>query len=113
MKIAFCGLDCHQCPTFKATQADDDPARARTAAMLNQTYGFNMTVDDINCDGCHSQGSRLIRYCQACAVRQCGRARGLDNCTACPDQPCEKLLDFHAFSPDARAAYDRLITGST
>ena len=26
--IAYCGLDCSQCPTYLATQADDDQQRA-------------------------------------------------------------------------------------
>jgi hypothetical protein len=107
--IAFCGLCCTDCPTFIATKNDDDVARAKTAAMYNQKYGFAMTPDDINCDGCHSVDGKLISYCENCAVRKCGLKKGLKNCTFCNDQPCEILNHFHAFSPDAKACYEAVL----
>lgn len=104
--IAFCGLCCTNCPTFIATKNNDDVARAKTAAIYNQKYGFDMTADDINCDGCHSVDGKLISYCENCAVRECGLSKGLENCTFCRNQPCETLNSFHTFSPDAKASYE-------
>jgi hypothetical protein len=106
--IAYCGLVCSECPTFLATQADDDVARARTAAMYAETFGFDLSPAEIDCDGCRSEAGTLMAYCRACAIRECCRARSLDNCALCPDQPCEKLVEFHAFSPGARAAFEAL-----
>jgi hypothetical protein len=107
--IAYCGLNCTICPAFIATRNDDDEARAKTAAMYAEKYGFNLKAAEINCEGCHNEGGRLISYCRTCEIRKCGRMKALDNCTSCPEQPCRKLKDFHAFSPEAKAAFDRVL----
>ncbi len=104
--IAYCGLVCSQCPTFLATQADNDAARERTAASYAQKFGLRLKKEEINCDGCRSEGGRLIGYCRVCEIRRCGRDRGLEHCGLCPDQPCEKLARFHEFSPEAKAAFE-------
>ena len=84
-------------------------AQARAAAFYAKKYGFALTPDQINCDGCKSKGDRRLSYCEICRVRECGTARGLDTCAACPDQPCDKLEAFHAFSPDAEASFDAVV----
>ena len=106
--IAYCGLNCSKCPTFLATRNDDDVAREKTAAMYAEKFGFDLKPEDINCDGCLSEGGTLIGYCQVCEIRTCGRGKGLNNCALCEDQPCEKLTKFHEFSPDAKAGFDAL-----
>ena len=106
--IAYCGLVCSNCPTFLATQNDDNVARAKTAALYSEKFGFDLKPEEINCDGCKSEGGKLIGYCQSCAIRQCCSAKGLENCAFCSDQPCESLIKFHAFSPDAKACFDAL-----
>ena len=103
--IAFCGLYCMECPTYLATKKDDDVARKRTAEMQAEKFGFDMKPEDINCDGCHSEGGLLISYCQTCEIRKCGQEKGIDNCTSCNEQPCERLIKFHSFSPDAKKSF--------
>ena len=107
--IAYCGLVCSRCPTFLATQKDDDDARAKTAAFYAQKFGFTLKPEEINCDGCLSEGGKLIGYCQSCEIRKCCRAKALDNCAQCAEQPCEKLIKFHEFSPDAKASFEALV----
>jgi len=107
--IAFCGLRCTKCPAFLATKNNDDELRAKTASMYAEKFGFNLKPDEINCDGCHSEGERLISYCRTCDIRQCGREKGIENCTQCDEQPCEKLIRFHGFSPEAKASFEALI----
>jgi len=106
--IACCGLVCSNCPTFLATQNDDDLARANTAALYAEKFGLDLKPEDINCDGCLTTGGRQIGYCKVCGIRQCCTQRGLTNCALCPDQPCERLVSFHQFSPDAKASFDSL-----
>lgn len=106
--IAYCGLVCSNCPTFLATQNDDDVARDKTAALYSEKFGLDLKPEEINCDGCKSEAGRLIGYCQACALRQCCRGKGLDNCAICTDQPCENLIRFHEFSQDAKACFEAL-----
>jgi len=106
--IAYCGLVCSDCPTFLATQNDDDVARQKTAAMYSEKFGFDLKPEDINCDGCITDGGILIGYCQTCEIRKCCRDKGLENCAHCSDQPCEKLTQFHEFSADAKASFEAL-----
>ncbi len=107
--IAYCGLHCTKCPTFLATQANDDIARAETADMYAKKFGFNMKPEDINCDGCLNKNGKLIGYCQSCDIRECAMSRGIDNCASCDDQPCEKLIKFHSFSPEAKNSFEALL----
>jgi len=106
--IAYCGLVCPECPTYLATRADDDAARARTAAMYAEKFGFDLRPEEIDCDGCRSDGGTLMAYCRACVIRECCHAKGFENCALCPDQPCESLAEFHAFSPGGKASFDAL-----
>ena len=106
--IAYCGLVCSTCPTFIATQNDDDVARKETAALYAEKFGLDFKPEDINCDGCKSEEGTLIGYCQTCEIRQCCREKGLENCAHCNDQPCEKLIQFHEFSTDAKASFEAL-----
>lgn len=105
--IAYCGLVCSDCPTFLATQNDDDEAREKTAALYAQKFGMVLRKEEINCDGCLTVGGRQIGYCQVCEIRKCCLEKGLENCARC-EELCEKLLRFHEFSPEARAAYGAL-----
>ena len=106
--IAYCGLVCTDCPTFLATQNDDNIAREKTVDLYAQKFGFKLKPEDINCDGCKSESGKLIGYCQSCNIRQCCREKNLENCAHCNDQPCEKLSQFHEFSTDAKASFEAL-----
>lgn len=106
--IAYCGLVCSSCPSFLATKNDDDVAREKTAALYAELYGFNLKPEEINCDGCLTVGGRQINYCQTCEIKECCSKKGLENCAVCNEQPCEKLVKFHEFSPDAKASFDAL-----
>ena len=110
--IAYCGLECTSCPTYIATQNDDDAARAKTAAYYSEKFGFDLKPEDINCDGCLSEGGKLIGYCHTCEIRKCCQDKDLVHCAVCDEQPCEKLANFHKFSPDAKAGFDALIQKS-
>jgi hypothetical protein len=106
--IAYCGLVCSNCPTFLATQNNDDAARAKTAVMYSEKFGFHLKPEEINCDGCKSNGGKLIEYCRSCGIRQCCSSKGLDNCADCDHQPCDILIKFHEFSADAKACFEAL-----
>lgn len=106
--IAYCGLVCSICPTFLATQNDDDVARKKTAYLYAEKFGLDLKPKDINCDGCKSEEGKLIGYCQSCGIRKCCREKGLENCARCDDQSCEKLTQFHEFSADAKASFEAL-----
>ncbi len=107
--IANCGLVCTSCPTYLATLNDDDDARAKTAKFYNEKFGFDCSPEDINCDGCLSEGGRLIAYCADCEIRKCCREKNIDNCAVCKDQPCDHLKKFHEFAPEAKMVFEKLV----
>jgi hypothetical protein len=104
--IAICGLPCHECGAFKATQADDDRKRAEVAAEWSKMYDAELSAADINCGGCTSDGSVLFQHCTVCEIRKCGTARGVVNCAHCKDYACEKLEEFFKMVPDCRTMLD-------
>ena len=106
--IAACGLDCAQCEAYQATQADDLLALEAIAEKWRQEYNApGLTADTLLCDGCMAEG-RKIGHCAECRIRACAVERGLANCAACPDYPCEMLTAFLQPIPHARANLDSL-----
>lgn len=97
--ISYCGIDCSACPTYRATQADDDAKRAKVAAFWSKMFGTQVTVADINCDGCRQTGGKLFGHCRNCAVRLCSMEKGLPSCARCSDYSCEKLDNLLALLP--------------
>jgi len=105
--IAFCGLVCTDCAAYQATQADDDAARERVAALWRKEYGAPFKAADINCDGCVSNSTRLVGHCSECDIRACGLARSVANCAHCADyETCAKLARFFGSVPEAKAVLD-------
>lgn len=105
--IAFCGLDCGECPGFIATQNDDDSLRKETAEKWSEEHGTDLKKEDINCDGCTSDGKHLD-YCQICEIRACGQERGVENCAYCDDYVCELLDRFLQEVPEAKQNLEKV-----
>ncbi len=63
--IAFCGLICHECGAFLATKENDDQKRATVAQEWSKLFKVEIKPEDINCDGCQSDGGRLSNYSPA------------------------------------------------
>ena len=106
--IAYCGLTCSDCPTFMATNTDDDVERKRIAELWTKEYGHPFKAEDINCDGCLSTGKRVFNYCNICEIRKCGQQRKVENCAHCSDYKCEKLSKMHEQAPKAKSTLDEV-----
>jgi hypothetical protein len=106
--MAYCGILCVECPTFKATKANDDALRVKTAREWSQAFGRTIEPQDINCDGCSSDGGRLFGHCLACEIRRCAREKGLSTCAPCADYACSHLAGLHSQVPAAREALEAL-----
>ncbi len=106
--IAYCGLNCSDCPTFIATQKNDDKMREETAKKWSEMFHADIKPADINCDGCPTDSARLFNYCAQCEIRKCAREKGVKNCAYCPDYPCEKLTAFLKNAPEAKALLDEI-----
>jgi hypothetical protein len=100
--IACCGLVCGTCDAFLATQNNDEKKKAAVARLWSEQFHMDLKPEDVACDGCQSEGSRLSGYCRICQLRVCARGKGIANCALCDDYACEKLKKFHAMAPEAR-----------
>ncbi len=105
---AFCGLICSDCGAFIATRNNDDEKKAEVAKLWSGQYHVDLKPSDINCDGCTSDGDRLIGHCHVCEIRKCGKQKGVQNCAYCDDYKCEKLDGFFKMVPDAKKHLDEI-----
>ncbi len=106
--IAFCGIDCQECGARLATEHDDDEKRREVAELWSKEHGTDLKPQDINCEGCTTEGGLLFSYCMVCEIRRCGRARGVQNCGYCVDYPCSKLDAIFEMVPEAELRLDKI-----
>ena len=104
--IAFCGLGCHECGAFIATQNNDDEKRTEVAELWSKQFNADIKREDINCDGCHSDSGNLFSHCKVCEIRKCGMEESITNCAHCDQYSCEKLDKFFDMVPDAKKRLD-------
>lgn len=107
--IAFCGLICTDCPTYIATQKNNDEERKKIAEQWSSDQ-YPLKPEDINCDGCLAVGKKLIKFCNMCEVRACGFERNIENCAHCSEYLCEKLnkLLEHIQAPEAKLTLEEI-----
>jgi hypothetical protein len=106
--VAVCGLDCSKCGAFLATKENDDFKRAEVAQEWSKLFKVDIKPEDINCDGCLSEGERIFNYCKVCEIRKCGKEKGLKNCGHCGEYPCQKLDFIFNNAPDAKKRLDKM-----
>jgi hypothetical protein len=107
--IAYCGLVCTDCPGYIATQANDQEALERVAAMWREEYNApDITVASVICDGCPGAEGRKCGHWSECEIRACAIERDVLTCGHCTDYACEKLEGFFGFVPEARKTLDEV-----
>ena len=89
--IAFCGLNCSNCPTYLATQKDDDNIRKQIQTRWKDNFNMDVPLEILNCDGCKEDGKKGP-FCSRCQVKKCADGKSLENCGLCGDYSCD-LLD--------------------
>jgi len=92
-ELAYCGLDCTECPAYIAKRTQDDELRRRTSLEWGSD-DFAVNAEDINCDGCKATDGERWRWCSQCEVRACAVSRNVATCASCSDYGCDKLTDF-------------------
>lgn len=109
--IAYCGLDCYQCPAYIATQANDIP---KLTSLAQEWFDGSTDHTIILCDGCRVNGGgadiRIMQWCGECPTRACAIDRALENCASCDDYSCQKLQMVFEHSQDAKTNLERIRT---
>ncbi len=106
--IAYCGINCQDCPALKATLADDNQMKTEVAAQWSEQFKANIQPAQINCRGCSSEKGPWFHHCSECNIRACARAKNLPNCALCPDFICPDLNKFFSFVPQAKATLEQV-----
>ena len=106
--LAYCGLDCQQCPAYLATQNDDEALRQKTAAEWSAMFQATITPEQIVCHGCKSDGQEQFFHCSQCGIRSCARSKGFDTCAPCEDYACDQLAFVIDNVPEAKTALEKL-----
>lgn len=113
--LAFCGLNCEECPVFQATQNRDEVHKRWLAAEAS-SEDLCFSVKDMTCHGCHSLQRLESRMCQGCQVRACAALRSVENCGHCVDFPCKLIDRFVPIETDARVVLglerERVLVGA-
>ena len=84
----ICGLYCGTCPSYLAQQKND------IARLAEQSRLKGIPVEEVICNGCHSD--RVAPRCVNCAAgfRQCATEKNVMWCFQCDEFPCQRLRDF-------------------
>ncbi len=106
--IAYCGLACHECPTYIATQNNDDKKRAEVAEQWSILYKADMKPEEINCDGCLSENGTLFKHCRVCEIRKCGMEKDVTTCAHCDEYICNKLKSFFNLVPECKELLEKI-----
>ena len=107
--IAFCGLQCDKCPAFIAKRDNNQELREKTSKEWS-SGDFQIEPDQVNCDGCHSDGELLVSSTN-CNVRNCAIEKSYDTCADCSDYPCADKLETlwkNLNAPQAKENLDKL-----
>ena len=107
-KPSYCGIICAKCDAFIATHKNDGELRKKTAEMWSKEYHSDIKPEDINCNGCLSDGKAVFNYCNICEIRKCASAKNVANCAHCSEYACEKLSKFFGMAKDAKTVLDEI-----
>ena len=109
--IAYCGLDCSECPAYIATIEDDDEKRKDLAEKWS-TDEFPLEPKDVNCKGC-TEKTEVMSFCRDCDVRECAAVNEVKNCAHCSEYPCSKLDKIFKMDAGAKERLDEINSGLT
>ncbi len=105
--IGACGIICTECAAYKATKANNDELRAKTAKEWSKMYNAEIKAEHINCEGCMADGVKL-GHCNECKMRACVVSKGYQNCSECAEYPCKMMEEFIKVAPFTKEVIESL-----
>ena len=106
--IAYCEMDCSKCEGYLATQENDNSKRAEVAEKWSVQYNADINPEQINCNGCKSDGIKFFFTESMCEIRRCAMEKDVMNCAYCNEYACEKLEKFFHMAPEAKKRLDEI-----
>jgi len=104
--IAYCGIDCSECPAYLATQSGDIKEIEKVAKEWS-TETMSFKPEEIRCQGCN-QDEEVFSWCSQCPIRICCKEKGYENCAHCEEYVCEKLTMTFDKTPAAKERLDEI-----
>ena len=105
---AYCGMECSKCEGYLATKEDNDAKRKEVAEKWSIQYNADIKTEQINCDGCKSEGTKFFFTENMCPIRKCNIEKGTQHCAECRDYECEELSKFIEMAPQVGEALEAL-----
>lgn len=91
--IAYCGINCDECPSYKGTITGDETLLIK----MNKEFGNEKTdTIDFVCLGCKYSDIKLIATdCAACPIRSCAKMKNKDFCATCDEfETCDNMKPY-------------------
>jgi len=104
--IAYCGIDCSQCPAYLATQSGDIKEIEKVAKEWS-TETMSFEPEEIHCEGCNQDG-QTFSWCSQCPIRICCREKSYENCAYCEEYVCDHLTMTFEKTPEAKDRLDEI-----
>jgi hypothetical protein len=104
--IAYCGIDCSECPAYSATISGDEE-EIRKVAKEWSTDSLIFKPEEIHCMGCN-QDEVVFSLFRECPIRSCCRDKGYENCAYCDDYGCDNLKMTFEKTPSAKERLDEI-----
>ena len=111
-RMAYCGLQCEECPVFAATVNNDDSLRKKTAKEWTKLFADyvdqkELLPTDMNCHGCQAETDCHFIGCMNCPIRKCSKGRNLETCADCSEYAsCEMINGFFTMHQEAKQNLD-------
>jgi len=98
--IAYCGIDCSECPAYLATQSGDKKEIKKVADEWSSD-SMSFKPEEILCNGCNQDG-QVFSWCRECPIRICCKDIGYENCAYCEEYVCDHLTMTFEKTPAAK-----------
>jgi len=101
-------MDCSKCEGYLATQENNDTKRKEVAKKWAVQYHADIKSEQINCNGCKSDGIKFFFAESVCEIRKCNIEKSNPHCAACTEYKCEKLENFIKLAAPVGVALEAL-----